>query len=143
MNSENRSNNCQGASLDNSFDDNNDDDSINATQGMMLLSNAVSERSEQIMIIMGSEEKYESLMDIVNTFRECEDKIDAFVKLWDNVAEAHTAIQYLENSPEFFAAFLQTRQTQAYGYGGSLLLKEYALKRFTSGQAPKDIRRML
>jgi hypothetical protein len=136
-------NNRRGVSLDDSFDENIDDDSINATQGMMLLSHAVSERSDQIMSIMGSEEKYESLMDIVKSFRECEDKIDSFVKLWDSSAEAHTAIKYLEDSPEFFAAFLQTRQTQAYGYGGSLLLKEYALKKFTSGQAPKDIRRML
>lgn len=119
------------------------DDDMSGTNGMMLLSNAVNERSEDIMRILGSEEKYESLMELVKSFRECEDKMDAFIKLWDSVDEAHTAIQYLQKSPQFFAAFLQTRQTSPYGYGGSLLLREYALMRFSSGRPPNDIRRML
>ena len=136
-------NNDEDPSLVNSSDDENGDEISRDNHGMMLLSNAVSERSEEIMKILGSEQKYVSLMDLVTSFRECEDKIQAFVQLWENIAEAHSAIQYLENSPEFFAAFLSSRQTVAYGYGGSLFLRQYAMTRFASGKPPDDIRRIL
>lgn len=59
----------------------NSDDDMSGTHGMMFFSNAVNGRSEDIMRIVGSEEKYESLMELVKSFRECEDIMDAFLKL--------------------------------------------------------------
>lgn len=49
--------------------------------GMTLLSEAANTESEQIIDIIGSAEKYAKLMDIVRSFKECDEKINAFKEL--------------------------------------------------------------
>ena len=110
---------------------------------MTLLTNAASEETIQLIQIMGSEAKYARLIDLVQTFKEYDDTMEDFKALWDNVEQAHSAIEDLEKSPAFFAIFLRTRRSHTFGFGETLLYSNYATTSFSAGPDKVDIRRIL
>lgn len=111
--------------------------------GMTLLSEAANTESEQIIDIIGSAEKYALLMDLVRSFKECDEKIEAFKELWETVDQAHSAIEDLQRCPAFFAIFLRTKTSKGSSYGDNILYTNYAMTSFSNGKQAVDIRRIL
>ena len=111
--------------------------------GMTILTDAAAEESTELIHIVGSQEKYSRLIDLVQTFKECDDKMEDFKDLWESVEQAHAVIEDLEKSPAFFAIFLRTRRSQTHGFGETLLYRQYATTSFSAGQDKVDIRRIL
>ena len=137
-------NQSQDENDDNTRQTENDDSNQSHNNGMTLLTNAASEETTALIHIMGSKAKYARLIDLVQSFKEYDDKMEDFKGLWESVEQAHSAIENLENSPAFFAIFLRTRRSHTFGFGETLLYSNYATTSFSAGLEKNiDIRRIL